>query len=220
MFRLFGRAPAPRVDPEPPVPFGLTTGWFAAPSQDAAAVARALGLTRIAPVGWQAGSDRVHGGVTHEVLVIPPVAGWVLVLTGLPLSIDTAARRMALLAHLGALERRFGAAQHFRSDPGAEAVSWVRMERGQVTRAFGWSGSAGVVWVNHGPTGPAEIAAGMPDLTGMPLDAARGAVCAWIQAGFGDLDAAMPARIAGGWSIDPLGLSGPPSTCLIGALPR
>lgn len=222
MFRLFGRAPVPRVDPEPPVPFGLKTGWFAVRVDDPADVARTLGLSRPVPVGWAAGMDRVlqRPGKTAEFLVCPPVNGWVTVVTGLHLAPDDPAGRMALLAHLGSLDRRYGAAQHFLSYRVADFVSWLRMDGGQVTRAFGWSGSEGAVLVNHGDTGPDEIAAGMPDLTGLDVEAAGAAVLARLADDLPGPDEAMPARIAGVWSVDPSRMTGPPSTCLIGMLPR
>jgi hypothetical protein len=183
-------------------------------------VARALGLARLQPVGWKSGLDRIlrsqHG--RSEMLVCPPLRGWVLVVSGLHLAPVTPAGRMAVLAHLAALDRRYGAAQHFLSDPGADVISWLRMERGQMTRAFGWS--AGAVLVNHGATDPAETASGLPDLSGLALDAAGAAIRARIAAGWTGPEAGLPARIAGRWSVNPMSLDGPPSTCLIGALPR
>lgn len=221
MFRLFGRAPRPPVDPEPPVPFGFKTGWFAVPCDNPADVARTLGLSRPRPVGWSAGMDRVllRPGKSAEVLVCPPVGDWVSVVTGLHLAPDSPAGRMALLAHLGSLDRRYGAAQHFLSYRVADVVSWARTERGRVTRAFGWSGSEGVVLVNHGPTDRGEIAAGMPDLSGLSPEAAGAVIMARREAGLPGPDEAMPARIAGAWSVNPLLVAGPPSTCLIGTLP-
>jgi hypothetical protein len=219
MFRLFGRAPRPPVVPEPPQPFGHNIGWFAVPSGDPAKVARALGLRGVAPVGWQAGMTRAMARRSTEVLICPPMNGWVMVITGLQLVPDNEAGRMALLAHLGALERTFGAAQHFLSYRVADFVSHIRMEQGKITRAFGWSGSEGAVLVNHGPTGPEEIAAGMPDLTGMTLAGATAVILARMEAELSGLDEGLPARIAGAWSVDPILAVGPPSTCLIGTLP-
>jgi len=166
--------------------------WLAIKSRNLPAVQSALGLHHPKPCSW------IQGLASEEQLFIaPPVQGWILVIgSGLP---DPSHDVDACFRFMLALSRKLGHVQLFSASRILHYHAWIRVERGQIVRAYAWAGRT--IWVQGRATlaekqlglkcfdyaDPAEHAAfGQPDgvaanVDKLPLLAAR-------------------------WSLDPAGL--------------
>ncbi|MFF0491948.1 hypothetical protein ACFYTQ_23210 [Nocardia sp. NPDC004068] len=175
---------ADRVAVEEPEPLAEPNGeflgeWFAVSTGDRDAVVAALGLHEPMPVTLRVGWDRTSAG-SGRVFVTPELNGWTLIFGhALP------DREFGTLTtFLAELSGRFGAAQYFYNDYGAEG--WALAEKGELSRLYiaGDTPDADTV---IGPPHPAEVLASAdlpeddePD--GRPLCCAQGvAECASLD---------------------------------------
>ncbi len=181
--------PALLVSTEPDVPqaFGFKVGWFAVRSDDAALVARVLGLEAVQVANWTTGlkaactSDPYSDSPRRRVFVTPPLAGWVLVVgaslpypvqaDGSNAELEQIARRFdALMLRLAS---NFDEVQHFASHRVSSFVTWTRRTE-RTYRSFTYGD--GGVYINRGAQTKAERELGLSDLTGMDLGTATEAL--------------------------------------------
>ena len=90
--------------PDRPIPFGYKEGWLSVRSDDAEAVARALGLQGVVRSNW---ASRLDPGNRRlgAVFLTPPVDGWTLVATGSDLEADREANAAQVVAVLDRVSR-------------------------------------------------------------------------------------------------------------------
>ncbi|HEX4403616.1 MAG TPA: hypothetical protein VH560_02230 [Polyangia bacterium] len=197
-------APPPAAE-ERPRSFGPRTVWLAFKGTTTQAVAKALDLREVAPVGWTAGLVGAYAG---RVFVTPPVDGWVLATStrfpdagGGP-STDAATPLMARLSH------EFDEVQYFSTHEDIGWNAWARYVNGAVVRKYAYLGAQGIILWNEGDPTPEERA--------LNLDFNAKAV----------RDGAVPEEanvfaLAAKWSVDPssLGQRLDPGVGLAGVLP-
>ncbi len=221
----FRRPPDPPAEPDAPVGFGYKMAWYAARTDDPAAVAEVLGLSRLRPCNWRAGVARIYDYDTRStVFVTPPVGGWVLA-AGWPLAPKGSWLDCPRVAGpLEALSARFGDAQYFFTYRVIDMHVWARAEVGRLTRAFGYWGDHGDMrWEVGWPT-PEEEALGLdfPPAESR-LEAHRRDEADPGADGPLTPDEEHVIQIAGAWSLDPTRLDErfkEPGTGLLGELAR
>lgn len=194
--RLSEAADAPRA-------FGTDMAWLAIRSEDASAVAAALGLTRIRPANWTSGLGAIYdpeisGGI---VFMTPPVKGWTLI-AGESLPIPSGAGFVDKMTPLlQRLATEFQSVQYFASFPIIDFFAWVRLDKKRARRAFA-VGEDGIIW----DTGPATAD---ERRLGLSLVEIRG-----IRERHGDVGGELQLHpteahvfaIAGGWSLNPMAI--------------
>lgn len=200
-------------EPDLPQPFGYKVGWFAVSTNDAALVARVLGLIDVKVANWETGMKvALHRAPSSDeprrtVFLTPPLDGWVLVvaaglpypteLSGTDKSFDAIPRRFNSLVLR--LASRFDDVQHFASHRVSGFASWTRCTGG-VYRSFSFGD--GWVFLNRGSQSKEERDLGLPDLTGMCQQAATAEIfrlvevqseqeAAWRQKGLSHKDASL-----------------------------
>lgn len=232
--RLFGgfsaRSAQPPVPPVPPTIltregtplapglFGYKTGWFAVRADDPEAVLHALGACLPKQVPFADGAGQVYGhrdpwspGAPLPALVCPPQDGWVLVLLGLSVALDSPDGIAAITGSLSKLSGQFGAAQYFGSYRVVNYVAWARAEAGTLTRGF--SMADGEVFLWHGAPDPAELAQRLPMQDCPDGETFLDRVYAHDPDATGyeaHPNEETPLRIAAAWSIDPASI--PPAS--------
>lgn len=171
-----------------PVSFGRGANWFAVKSQDAKAVAAALGLGELQPADWATGvaaalRPPVRAG-DPQVFLTPPVDGWVLVVSPLLPYPDHRAVRAEVDQRVDerfnqafiALALKFPEVQFFASQRAADFTVWARARTAHIERIFAYAG--GEVFANSGPQSAEERDLKFLDLSGLTLEAAREALLA------------------------------------------
>lgn len=209
--RLEGKRVLFAAEPDFPCAFGYRMSWLAIKSNDARAVAEALGLEDAIPCNWNSGIGTVYDGKLGEnhVFVTPPVRGWIFVV-GLslpyPVSRHFVDKATPLLVGLCG---RFPEVQYFLSFPPLDFFAWARAADGRLIRAFA-AGDEGVIW-SKGRTTREERRLGLKLFELRGVNGRRG------DAG-GELilhpTEEHVMRIAQAWSIDPTALT--PSYALPG----
>lgn len=111
-------------------------------SNDAAAVARALGLRTVLPANWAAGLAAAR---SQGVFVTPPVDGWVYAV-GADLACDGADVGAVLAPLLERLGAAFGGAAWFRCDGAAERHGWALATSDGLLRGYAYDGEHGPIW--------------------------------------------------------------------------
>lgn len=162
--------------------------WLAIKSRNLRTVETALGLHHVKPCSMFEGL-----GGEQPVFVAPPVNGWVLV-TGSDLP-DPAEDVDACFRFLIGLSRKLGQVQLFTANSALGYHSWVRAEKGRISRAYSWAGKA--LW-NQGQPTPAEQELGVrcfeyADPNDIALEVAD-----FVQA-----NVEKVAQLAAKWSLDP-----------------
>ena len=112
--------------------------WLAIRGQNPHAVQQALALHNPQPWSWADGVQGGHGG-RRKLFISPPISGWILVMgDALPQPADD----VDICYHfLTDLSRKLGHVQFFSSCNLLLHHAWVRIEGGQVVRAYAWAGS-------------------------------------------------------------------------------
>lgn len=118
--------------PTPPEPFGYKTGWFALPSVDIVAVARALELQNVQQANWHYGLSRALDSEHYSIFVTPPVNRWILAV-GVPILFEGDEHYLDRMVELS---RKFGEAQYFASMRISSVYIWARAGRGKLIRCF------------------------------------------------------------------------------------
>jgi len=171
------------AEPDHPLAFGYKVGWFAVATEDAALVARVLGLVGVQVANWQTGLkmavkiDPFSRNLDRKVFLTPPLNGWVLVVGGaLPYPTelsDTDANFNAITNRFDNLMLRlsshFPEVQYSASHRVSDFVTWTRRTE-RLYRSFTYAD--GWVYLNRGSQTKEERALGMPGLTGMGQQAA------------------------------------------------
>ncbi len=136
-----------------PSVFDGSCRWLAVKTTHLETVQSALRLHNPVPCSWGEGLSYL---ARRKLFLSPPVRGWTLVIgAGLP---DPADDVDACFHFLTKLSRALGHVQFFSVDRALSHHAWVRVENGNVRRAYAWVGET--VW-NQGPLTPDEIALGM-----------------------------------------------------------
>lgn len=196
-----------------PTGFGYKIAWLAIRSEDAQAVADALGLDGARAASWDEGVSAAYAArlsPVPTVFVTPPVDGWVLAVLGGGGLFDDDGTGAGLL-DLATLSRRFGEAQRFSTHRVVEAHEWQRWADGLPVRRYRWIGETGRIVFDDGEPGPSE---------GNPLRWADLDTDDWEDLRIPGEDTVM--TVAAGWSIDPTGLgvrTDLPESGLLGHLP-
>jgi hypothetical protein len=187
--------------PDRPCALGRDMAWLAIRTDDTAAVAAALDLTRLRPANWSSGVGAIYDPEISSSLVFitPPIKGWTIV-AGEALPIPTGEtlvdKMTPLLRHL-AIE--FPAVQYFASFPIIDFYAWTRFEKGRRVRAFA-VGDGGVIW-NHGKPSQEERQLGLSYIEIRGIRERHGDVGGELQL--------YPTEehvfaIATGWSVNPM----------------
>jgi hypothetical protein len=199
--------------PDRPRALGRDTAWLAVRSEDTAAVATALGLSRLRPANWTSGVGAIYDSEISSALVFitPPVKGWTIV-AGEPLPLpagDAFVDKMTpLLRRLGT---QFPAVQFFASYPIIDFYAWARFEKSRRVRAFA-VGDGELIW-NAGKASQEERQ------LGLSLIEIRG-----IRERHGDVGGELQLypteehvfAVAGGWSINPMAMETPRAPAGVG----
>jgi hypothetical protein len=199
---LLARIPSTRRTPpgeRTGVPFGYKTAWLAVRSADTAAVCRALELTDVTEISWEAGIQASDRGL---VFVSPPTAGWVLAV-----GVDLAHNPPDPVELSAQLDTEV---QSFATHRVVEAHRWERADKGTLERRLVYVGerneaaatgeptaierSLGFDWAIEQPSAP-------PDHSIVP-----------------DEEAVM--QVAGAWSLDPRELADTPTSSDLGVSGR
>jgi hypothetical protein len=167
--------------PDKPVSFGFKCAWYAAKTDDGAAVAAALGLRNLVESPWARG---IAAAYADNVFVTPPLGEWVLA-AGWKLFYDGRTPAPTVLPILKKLSKAFGEAQYFASYRVPEAHCWALARDGKLVRAFGFVGERGECNWNEGRPTNAERALGRAALE------------------FPGPDESHVMKVAAAWSIDP-----------------
>lgn len=194
--RLSEAADAPRA-------FGTDMAWLAIRSEDASAVAAALGLTRIRAANWTSGIGAIYDSEISGSLVFitPPVKGWTLV-AGESLPIPSGAGFVDKMTPLlQRLATQFPSVQYFAAFPIIDFYAWVRFDKKRNRRAFA-VGEDGIIWASGTATVDERR-------LGLSLVEIRG-----IHERHGDVGGELQLHpteehvfaIAGGWSINPMAI--------------
>ena len=198
------RSSMPKVifdrEPDLPTAFGCNMAWMAVKTENAAALAKVLGLEEKCSANWNSGLGTVYDGELGEtrVFVSPPVYGWTFVI-GLPLPHPVGKTFVDKLTPLMLrLSGDYSELHYYATYPLIDFFAWVRVVDGRLVRAFA-VGDEGIVW-NKGRVSKQERALGLKlfDLRG--VNGRKG------DAG-GEI-VLYPTeehvlRIARGWSVDP-----------------
>lgn len=218
--------------PDPPVAFGYKTSWVAVRGEPAQ-LADALGLQNFVATNWTSAMfpARSSNSLSERpvIFVTPQLSGWTMAVSFFLPSLDELTtdeqfrgeeppgeRSELLVTMMQALAARFDDVQFFGSYRVVGYVAWCRARGGKIERAFGYAD--GQVFANFGATTPEEAKLGFPDLSGLSSDEAVDKLFETDDA----TDEALPAKLAGEWSINPLQLEEagyPPSLGLAGYLP-
>jgi hypothetical protein len=127
--------------------------WMVVKGSNMGSVQAALGLHNPIPCSWGEGLSNL---ADRKLFVSPPVKGWILVIGhGLP---DPADDVDACFHFLMKISRALGHVQFFSVNRPLNHHAWVRIESGQVRRAYAWAGET--QWNQAEPT-QAEIDLGM-----------------------------------------------------------
>jgi hypothetical protein len=127
--------------------------WVAIKSSRVSAVQAALCLHNPTPCSWGEGLARLPN---RKLFVAPPVRGWILVVgQGLPDPSEDIDRCFHFLTKLS---RSLGQVQYFSVNRSLNHHAWVRVDRGQVRRAYAWAGDT--LW-NQGLITQPEIDLGL-----------------------------------------------------------
>lgn len=211
--------------PDAPRSFGYKTTWLAIKTEDTNAVFNALGLKDKAVANWETGRgfaySRAFQPDVFPVFIMPPIQGWTLVNSNFAFASGSEAGTADLERELERLSLVFDECQYFGNYRVVGYVSWYRAVRGEVVRGFSFAD--GVMFANKGKTTPAELQAGLPDMTNM-------SVFEFMDAVFPEeepydtykFDEDSPMRIAKFWSVDTRELDSfegaEPTTGLVGLL--
>ncbi len=201
--RLVPRRIALDDAPDVPRPFGSEMSWLAVKTDDAAAVARTLGLDELRPANWNSGLGAVYDLELADayVFVSPPVKGWTIV-AGVSLPLPAGGSFVDKMSPLlQRLSVEFAEVQYFAAFPIIDFYAWARTQKGRRVRAFA-IGEAGIVW-DRGRLTPEERKLGLSFIE------LRG-----IRGRRGDIGGALllhPTErhvlsVAGAWSINPMAI--------------
>jgi hypothetical protein len=190
-------------NPDRPRAFGSDMAWLAVRSEDTAAIAAALGLSRLRPANWNSGVGAIYDPEISNglVFIAPAVKGWTLIAAEslpIPAGETFVDKMMPVLRHL-AIE--FQSVQYFASFPIVDVYAWARFEKGRRVRSFA-VGDGGVIW-NAGKLTQEERQLGLSFIE------IRG-----IRERHGDLGGELQLypteehvfAIAGGWSVNPMAI--------------
>lgn len=174
----------PKFKPRPAI-------WLAIRSSSSKAVQAALGVSYPAPCPWAEG---ISG--RHEFFIGAPVNQWTIVTgSSLPQPGHDVDRCFHFLIRLS---RVLGHVQFFMTDPILHHHAWVRVEYGNVKRAYVWMGQT--VW-NQGAKSIAEMELNMKcfgygEENDVPATAEENAA----------VNVKKVPSLAARWSIDPLAI--------------
>ena len=138
----------------------------------------------------------------NSLLISPPIQGWVLVVgNGLP---DPAEDADKCFHFLRKMSGTLGHVQFFSVHPALSHHAWVRLENGNVRRAYAWADET--VW-NQGDLTRAEVELGLKCF-------GYGEAASSDTISLGDLLHANAEKInllAAKWSLDPASINGTPA---------
>jgi hypothetical protein len=178
-----------------PFLFDRPSRWLAIKCNNLTRVERALGLHNAAPCPWTEGFGKVS---ESKLFVSPPVHGWVIVVgQGLPDPSDDIDGLFHFLLKMG---KELGTVQYFSADRVFHHHTWVRIEEGEVIRAYSWADET--LW-NQGPVTAAEKALEMKcyDYGEAPLPFPFST----RECNANNCEKLM--QLASRWSIDPMALN-------------
>ena len=179
--------------------FGFKTTWLAVRDASPEEVADALELRYRQRVDWETGTELAYD---HGVFVARPVPEWTLAHGRMHLLHDTDPTYPDFPGRLRALAALIGDFQYFRTERVSDYHAWVKVESGEVTRAYCYIGMTGEVPLRQGePTAiEKELGVGLVGREEVRKD--------WGDAEWDAWHAAMPTehevmRIAANWSVCP-----------------
>jgi len=194
-------APSPRPSASPrAVSFGPKQTWLAVEASEPAEVIEALGAIDARRAGWEALS-LAHG---DRLFVTPPIDGFVLVVGALP-DVNTLGVQSPALFLIRRLSRAVGgSAQYFCTHGGAAYHAWARADEGLIRRAYAYQGEHRKTLVDLGQHTTAEaFDRAFYDERSLEADAPG----YWQRRDLRAPSDADVTLVAGGWSVDPTGLT-------------
>lgn len=133
-----------------PFLFDRPSRWLAVKCTNLVKIQSALNLHNPTPCSWTDGFGRI---CETKLFISPPVQGWVLIVgQGLP---DPADDPDKLFHFVRRLSRELGVVQYFSADRVFHHHAWIKVENGDVIRAYVWADET--LW-NCGELTPAEKA--------------------------------------------------------------
>ncbi|MBS0234132.1 MAG: hypothetical protein JSR99_11685 [Proteobacteria bacterium] len=211
--RLANTADRPRA-------FGSEMAWLAVRTEDASALASALGLGQLRPANWSSGIGAIYDPEISGsiVFISPPIKGWTIVAgesLPIPAGEGFVDKVTPLLQRLGG---HFANVQYFAAFPIIDFYAWARFEKKRRFRIFA-IGEAGVIWQSGKPTLEERR-------LGLSFLEVRG-----IRERHGDLGGELQLypteehvfAIADGWSLNPMAIessASPPGAGWIADAPR
>ena len=173
------------------VAFRRVNCWLAIKNRNVQAIQSALALHDARPCSW---ADGLTGDSQQRLFISPPVSGWVLVIgAALPNPGDD---EDLCFRFLRDLSRKLGHVQFFSVSGVLNQHAWVRVETGQVQRAYAWAGRT--LW-NQGEMTAAERELGMKCYD--YLESPDGAPFANPEISLADSERVH--LLAARWSLDP-----------------
>lgn len=166
--------------------------WLAIRCTDLAQVQSVLALNNPTPCPLGEGFPQL---AERQLFLSPPIRGWILVIgSSLPDPADDVDRLFRFLHYVGT---ELGTAQYFHTNRVLGHHAWVRIDDGQVTRAYAWAGET--LWDQGARTAEEELL----DLRTFAYGEALPSYPQSAQ----DIQSANAERLldlAALWSIDPL----------------
>ena len=186
-----------QTQPDRPSPFGYKIAWLAMGTEEADAVAIALGMTASRMAPWVEGVAAAYD--SSSVFVTPPLAGWTLAAGVSLFPPDNTTTCVKPL--LERLSLAFGDAQYFCTHRVVEAHIWARAVEGQLVRGYGWVGDQGVTVWDEGTQTQEERDLGFRFFDERCSEVGQRDYWAQTDLTFPNENCVM--RLAGRWSIDP-----------------
>lgn len=193
--------------PDAPRPFGRRMAWFAVRADDAARVAKVLGLRTVQPTNWEHGlAAAAEGGL----FVTPSIDG-VVFAAGRDAFPCPGDERRRIGETLLALAGAFGDSLWFATHDGVDYHGWAAARGPRLVRGYAYDGdNSAVVW-EEGPVTSAEAELGF--FAEDPRDTSGDALQWWPQS-------RDVLRLAGSLGADPTQIpcAGAPCRGLLGRL--
>ena len=169
--------------------------WCAIRSSSLQAVQTALDLHNAKACSW---GDGISQLAEHSLLISPPVRSWVLVVgQGLP---DPAEDPDKCFHFLRKLSRTLGHVQYFCVQRALNHHAWVRLQDGEVLRAYAWAGET--LW-NQGAITRAETEIGFECFDyGEPVSASDLSPAELLHGNVEKIN-----LLAAQWSLDPASIN-------------
>lgn len=180
--------------------FGYKTAWFAIRATDSDAVARALKLGRLTPTPADSAIPAAYRE-PGKVFITPAIDGWTLAMCSgfLDLTDGTLPTFVDKLRTVSAeLDTE---AQFFASHRVVETHAWARAARGQLQRAYCYSGHAGETSIDLGEPTAEEIRLGHCFYNPSSPDARDDTYWERDDLRFANEEDVM--QVAGLWSVNP-----------------